>query len=113
MEIGEERPSEGILIVVPQGRVDSTTSGELERRLLQHVEKGERRLVVDLARIEYISSAGLRVLLLVAKRLQAAEGRLVLCTLGPAVWQVFELAGFLPIFEIAASREEVLEHLRG
>lgn len=110
MEIHEER-NDGVLVVAPTGRVDTTTSDDLERRLLRHVEAGERRLVIDMVGIEYISSAGLRVLLLLAKKLRAAEGELVLCALGPAVRQVFELAGFLPIFRLEASREQALRRL--
>jgi stage II sporulation protein AA (anti-sigma F factor antagonist) len=110
MEIREER-NDGVLVVAATGRIDTTTSDDLERRLLRHVEASERRLVVDMAGVEYISSAGLRVLLLLAKKLRAVEGELVLCALGPAVRQVFELAGFLPIFRVEASRERALARL--
>lgn len=107
MEIQEGRSGD-VLVVAPRGRVDSTTSGDLEHRLLDLLGSGQRRLVLDLAGIEYISSAGLRVLLLVAKRLKTERGDLVLCALTPAVRQVFELAGFLPIFQLEDSREAAL-----
>jgi anti-anti-sigma factor len=110
MEIREEREA-GVLIVAPVGRLDTTTSTDLENRLLRLLNEGERRLVLDLVGIEYVSSAGLRVLLLVAKRLKAAEGDLVLCRLSPAVRQVFELAGFVSLFRLEASREQALVRL--
>jgi stage II sporulation protein AA (anti-sigma F factor antagonist) len=110
MEIQEGRSGD-VLVVAPRGRVDSTTSGDLEARLLDVLGSGQRRLVLDLAGIEYISSAGLRVLLLVAKRLKTAQGDLVLCALTPAVRQVFELAGFLSIFQLEDSREAALARL--
>lgn len=110
MEIQEGRSGD-VLVVAPRGRVDSTTSGDLEQRLLDLLGSGQRRLVLDLAGIEYISSAGLRVLLLVAKRLKTAQGDLVLCALTPAVRQVFELAGFLSIFQLEDSREAALARL--
>ena len=110
MDIHEEK-QEGVLVLVPEGRVDSTTSDDLEKRLVGHMDRGERRLVIDMGGIEYISSAGLRVLLLLAKRLRAAGGDLVLCALGPAVRQVFELAGFLPIFRLEATREQALARM--
>jgi stage II sporulation protein AA (anti-sigma F factor antagonist) len=110
MEIQEGRSGD-VLVVAPRGRVDSTTSGDLEARLLDVLGSGQRRLVLDLAGIEYISSAGLRVLLLVAKRLKTAQGDLVLCALTPAVRQVFELAGFLAIFQLEDSREAALARL--
>jgi len=110
MEIQEGRSGD-VLVVTPRGRVDSTTSGDLEQRLLDLLGSGQRRLVLDLAGIEYISSAGLRVLLVVAKRLKTAQGDLVLCSLTPAVRQVFELAGFLSIFQLEDSREAALDRL--
>jgi anti-anti-sigma factor len=110
MEIREERRGD-ILIVAPKGRVDTTTSGDLEKRLLHHLEAGERRVLLDMDAVEYISSAGLRVLLLLAKRLKAADGEFVLCALGPPVRQVFELAGFVSIFRLEASRDQALARL--
>lgn len=110
MEILEER-SGGVLVVAPQGRLDTTTSPDLEKRLLDHVDGGLRHLVLDLGGIEYISSAGLRVLLLVAKKLRTGGGDVVLCALGPSVRQVFELAGFLSIFRMEASRLAAIERV--
>lgn len=108
MEIVEER-SGGILVVAPRGRLDTTTSPDLEKGLLGHVDAGVRQVVLDLSGIEYISSAGLRVLLLVAKKLRTGGGEIVLCGLSPAVRQVFELAGFLSIFPIEPSRAAAVE----
>ena len=110
MEIFEER-RDGVFVVAPTGRLDTTTSPDLEGRLLGILERGEHRVLVDLAGIEYVSSAGLRVLLLLAKRLKVARGDLVLCGLGPSVRQVFELAGFVALFRLEATRDEALKHL--
>ena len=110
MDIQELRSGE-VVVVAPRGRVDSTTSGDLEQRLLQLVGGGERRLVLDLAGVEYISSAGLRVLLVVARRMKAAPGDLVLCALTPPVRQVFDLAGFLPLFATEDTRAAALSRL--
>jgi anti-anti-sigma factor len=112
MEIGEER-SEGTLVMAPVGRLDSVTSNELEKRLVARIDAGDRRLVFDMAGVEYISSAGLRVLLMAAKRLKDPAGGLVLCGLGPSVRTVLELAGFLPLFVVVPARQEALAHLRG
>lgn len=111
MKVGEEK-QDGSLVVVPSGRVDSNSSSELERALVALTGSGETRIVVDLAEVEYISSAGLRVLLMVAKKLQDAKGRLVLCAMPESVRLVFELAGFLPIFAIETTREAALARLR-
>jgi len=112
MEIREDR-KDGVLVVAPVGRIDSNTSGELERRLLQHLAGGETRLIIDLQGVEYISSAGLRVLLLVTNRVRPLGGRLVLCAMGQSVREVFELAGFTTIFAIVGSRDLALARLAG
>jgi anti-anti-sigma factor len=103
MEITETK-LDGVVVVAPAGRVDSTTSGALEQHLLGLVAGGHSRVVVDFSAVDYISSAGLRVMLALAKRTRDAKGGVALCGLGDAVRQVFELAGFLPLFATAESQ---------
>ena len=112
MQIGEEKQG-GALVIAPVGRVDSVSSGELERVVLSRIDAGERRLVLDLAGVEYISSAGLRVLLMAAKRLKEPPAALVLCGIGPGVRTVLELAGFLPLFAVEPGREQALARVAG
>jgi len=104
MHIREDR-NDGVTIIAPAGRIDSTTSGTLERHLLGVIGAGHHRLVVDFADVEYISSAGLRVMLTLAKKTKEMRGALALCGMGDTVRQVFELAGFLPLFTIETSRD--------
>jgi stage II sporulation protein AA (anti-sigma F factor antagonist) len=110
LKIVDEK-QDGILVVALSGRVDSASSPELETSLLRHLGSGEKRLLVDFAEVEYISSAGLRVLLLLAKKLKDGGGRLVLSAMPESVRLVFELAGFLPIFAIEPSRASGLARL--
>jgi len=112
MDVREEKVAGGVLVVAPVGRLDSVTSADLETRLLAHLAAGEAALVIDMAGVEYISSAGLRVLLSVAKKLRG-RGRIALCSLGRSVRQVFELAGFLPLFTIEDSREPAVARMAG
>ena len=112
MDIREDR-AEGVLVVAPVGRIDSNTSDALEKAVLGRLAGGEKRLVIDLQGVEYISSAGLRVLILVANKLRPLGGQLVLCSLGKSVREVFELAGLTALFTIEASRELALARLAG
>ena len=104
MEIYQER-RDHVLIVAPVGRVDTTTAPHLEQAVGAALDAGERRIVVDLEGVSYISSVGLRLLLVAAKRMRERQGLLVLCTLGDAVRQVLDLAGFLPLFTIEQTRD--------
>jgi stage II sporulation protein AA (anti-sigma F factor antagonist) len=110
MQIAEDRANDA-LVVAPAGRLDSVTSSELERHLAARLAAGERRLVIDLAGVDYISSAGLRVLLMAAKRLKEPSSALVLCGMGPGVRTVLELAGFVPLFAIEPARAQALARL--
>lgn len=110
MQIADAQQN-GVRIVAPAGRIDSTTATEFERHLIACVTRGDRRLVVDLTGVDYISSAGLRVLLIAARRVQETGGRLGLCGLGDAVRHVFQLAGFLPLFAIRQTRDDAVAHV--
>ena len=104
MQIDETRHA-GAVVVAPVGRIDSTTSPALDAHLLALSKNREHRVVIDFSRVEYISSAGLRVMLTLAKRTKEAKGKLALASLGDSVRQVFELAGFLPLFSVEATAE--------
>lgn len=112
MEIVETREG-GAVVVAPTGRVDSTTSSRLERHLSILLAGGEYRIVVDFTRVEYISSAGLRVMLVLARRVKDARGSLALCAMGAPVRHVFELAGFMPLFAVDGSRDAAVRRVGG
>ena len=112
MQISQEQQN-GVVVVVPRGRIDSTTSGTLETHLAGLSKTGQPRIVIDFTDVDYISSAGLRVMLTLAKRIRDARGGLALCSLGETVRQVFELAGFLPLFSIEGSRDGAVRAVGG
>ena len=104
MDIHQERRGR-VLVVAPAGRVDTTTTESLEQALKTAFDAGERQLVVDFEGVSYISSVGLRALLVAAKRMRELKGTLVLCALGDSVRQVLDLAGFLPLFTVEPTRD--------
>jgi len=99
------------LILALSGRLDTMTAKSLEEKILGVINAGERHLVVDCSLLDYVSSSGLRVLLMAAKRLHNANGKIVLCSLKDHVKQVFDLAGFSSIFPVHGSREEAVRSL--
>ncbi len=110
MEIREEK-KESFLVLGLVGRLDATTSKLFEDKILATIQGGEKQFVIDLSQLDYISSSGLRVFLLAAKRLNPAGGKIVLCSLRESVRQVFEIAGFSSILPVVASRDEAVKNL--
>jgi anti-anti-sigma factor len=98
-----------VLVVAPGGRLDSETSGELELVLHDAETAGRRHFVIDLAAVTYVSSAGLRVLLAQAKRLDGGAGSVRLCSLSPSVRQVFDISGFSSMFTVFPNRAAALD----
>lgn len=99
LEIGSETQGD-FRVLRLNGRLDTETSADFELAAHDLTAAGERRFVVDLAGISYVSSAGLRVLLALAKQMQAGGGAMRLCGLAPSVRQVFDLSGFSKLFTI-------------
>ncbi len=99
MEIRDKKEGE-VAIIEPVGRIDTNTSGEFEDKIVEVMDRGETRFVVDLKEIDYISSAGLRVFLMAAKKLKSSGGSFVLCSMSDHIKEVFDISGFTPIFTI-------------
>jgi anti-anti-sigma factor len=100
-----------IIVLEVNGRLDSMTAPTLGERLTQALATRVKRLVIDLRQLEYISSAGFRVLLLAAKRADDSARELVLCGLSNKVRQLFDVGGFLDRFQVTPSREDAISTL--
>lgn len=111
MEITQEK-KDNINVVKIQGRLDASTAGQLEEALSEFNEEERARVLVDCEGLDYISSAGLRVLLASAKELKKQSGKISLSALNPNVKQVFEISGFTSIFPIYDSTDEALADLK-
>lgn len=97
-----------VTAVTVKGRVDSTTADKLRDHLANLVQSGSARLVVDLKEVSYISSAGFRTLLITARSVDQAKGKLVLCGVGGEVMRLFDIASFTELFTLAPSRDDAV-----
>lgn len=109
MEITEERRAD-VLILRVIGKLDASTSKNLEDRILPVIAGSQGKLIVELSQLEYISSAGLRVFLLAAKRTDEVRGKMILCSLKDSVRQVFDIAGFSSFLNLGGSTEEAIKN---
>lgn len=105
----ETRKEKEITVATITGRMDALTTSEIERSLMHVVDEGEKKLLIDLGGLDYISSAGLRTLLTTAKRIKAQAGTMVFANLRDHVKEVFEISGFHSLFLVYASVEAALE----
>ncbi len=101
----------GVVVLEPKGAVDTRGAFDFERAAQARLDAGARYLAVDLAHVDLITSAGLRVLVMLAKRLQALGGGLVLCRLNEQVRTVLEIAGLLGQFQVADTPDEAAARL--
>ena len=103
--------SDELQILAPQGRLDSDSSAELTRQAKDLIGKGGRRLLLDLKDLYYISSAGLRAALAVAKEMTAVGGKLAISSPNAEITEVFDISGFVSVIEVHRSAESATAHL--
>lgn len=106
LEIGEERVG-ALCVLALGGRLDTDTSADLELAIQDLLQAGQREYLLDLTKVGYVSSAGLRVLLMLGKAVETG-GSLRLCGLNAGVRQIFDVAGFTRLFAIDANRAAAL-----
>lgn len=97
------------IVVALEGRLDTTNYNELEEQLSGLMEKDEKKILLDIGSLDYISSSGLRILLMYLKKLRAAQGSFMLCGMKPEIREIFEISGFINIFKIYSDRQSALE----
>ena len=108
----EQHKDGRVTIVDVAGRIDSAGAPALHERVGAIIAESGGPLLLDLGKVEYISSAGFRVLLLLARQAKNAGSRFALCALTPKVKQLFDLGGFLDLLPITATREEGIAEAR-
>ena len=108
--IVEKRNAASVLKL--SGRLDTGSAASLEDTLATLIGQNETQIVVDFADLSFISSSGLRVLLMAGKRLKSTDGTLVLSALQNHVKDVFDVAGFTMLFRMYPSQEDALKSLQ-
>ena len=83
---------------IVEGRLDTLTSPELEAKI-NEVIGGAKKLILDLGKLEYVSSAGLRVLLGAAQQMEG-KGEMILIHVTPEVREIFDITGFIEVFNV-------------
>ncbi len=107
----EEVKNGHTLVMTPEGRLDAQSAQPFQERILCRIEGGEKSILLDFSKIDYISSSALRALLIAAKHLRESSGRLAICSLTDKVREVFQVSGFDTVVEIYPDKETALQRL--
>ena len=105
--------TEGILVISVAGRVDGLNAREFHDNLYREIVGSDSPVVLDLEKLSYISSAGLRSILVVAKRLKDRNTRFMVCSLSAPVREVFEITAFDIIIDVLESRSDAIAKMTG
>ncbi len=103
----EERGN--VLILRISGRLDATSSPMMEKKIVSLIDAEQYRLLLNFENVEYLSSAGMRLLLSTTKKLKSKEGKMVVSSLAENVLEVIKMAGFDHILNICDSEDLALK----
>ena len=112
MEISQ-RTAGDVSVVSLSGRLDANSANDVERKLNSLIDAAQIQLVVNLDKLEYISSSGLRVLLAALKKVRKQQGDIRLACLKPYIREVFDIAGFTQLFKIFGGEEDAVNSFAG
>lgn len=110
MKVVEEKRGK-VTVLFLEGRLDSNTSGEVESKIMDCFAAGEKNIVLDFSSLEYISSAGIRVLVHCHKEFEKQQGHIYLASVPKPVENILYITGFLPYFKVFDSSTHAAESL--
>lgn len=103
----KELTKNGVLILKISGRLDAITTPSIEKKVFEHIHNGQTKLIIDFSELDYLSSAGMRMLLSMTKKLKNV-GKLVLCSVNDNVLDVLKMSGFDRVLEMETNEESAL-----
>ena len=112
MEINIERVGDALIVMPSENRVDGTNAREFQVGLEAAIENEDRAVVFDAETLTYISSAGLRAILLVVKSINRQGGKFAVCSLSDPIQEIFSISGFDNIIPIESTREAALSAVK-
>lgn len=109
-----DRTFANVVVLSPSGRIDHNTADAFQDLLSPHVERcigDDGQIVLDLSKVDYMSSVGLRVMMAAAKTVRKQEGNIVVAGLGPTLQEIFEISRFEHIFRVFDSVRDGVREL--
>lgn len=98
-------------VITPEGSLDAQTEKEFQDSVVENIDAGENSILLDFSKISYASSAGLRAILIIAKKQKESGGKLGICGLHDSVAEIFAVSGFDTIVDVYSDRDAGLQGL--
>lgn len=105
----KEEVKGNVLVLRLNGRLDAVSSPPAEHKVFEFINNGQNRILADMGGVDYLSSAGMRMLLSVTKKLKTISGKLVLASVTPNVMDILKMSGFDHVLEIVQNEEDGLK----
>jgi len=105
----ESRSLNSIQIAEVSGRIDPANTAYFENEINKIINGSGPKLLLNMKEVVYISSSGLRVFLTLLKKMRAANGELKICCMSPNIQKIFQISGFVQLFDIHGTEEEALQ----
>ena len=100
-----------VMVVGIEGKLDTSTSPEAEAEIGKLLDDGQKKIIINLENLNYLSSSGLRVFLGTAKKLMATGGTVKLCCPNDVVKDILDISGFSTILDVRNTEEEALNEM--
>lgn len=104
VDLKEEKKG-NVTVLKLKGRLDAITSPRTEMRIFECINNGQHQILLNFSEVDYLSSAGMRMLLSTTKKLKTLSGKLVLCSVNVNVMDVLRMSGFDHVLEITADQD--------
>jgi anti-anti-sigma factor len=111
VEIKEAGKEKNMKIIFLEGKMDAISAPEFEDKMGEWLEQGETSFIINLGEVNYMSSAGLRSILIVAKKLKEQDGKIIFVNLREEVQKIFRISGFSSMIPTYESLDAALEHI--
>jgi len=110
MDIIEEKKGKATVFTL-KGRLDSASSCEVEKKIIDSIKNGSKNVVLDFSSLDYISSAGIRTLVHCHKELEKKQGHIFLAAIPKPIENVLYITGFLPYFKVYDGQSQAIDDL--
>ena len=102
-----------VLVIKAEGRIDGSNAAQFLESVEDVIDQNDNGVVLDFAQLNYISSAGLRVILLIAKDLRQRKVQFAICSLSSSVHEIFTISGFDQIIDLYDNSASAVSALQG